>query len=136
MDRHVDGRWVIGLMAVLWCAVGCGEERFGHASVSAAVVDDSRCPEIYALSAQPGRAWLGGQIDLKAIATASHANDVLEYAWSPVLGLVEASSPNAVYTCVATGDPLMTVKVTEIAGAGSCSAEESLPVHCLGSPPP
>jgi hypothetical protein len=141
MGHHGVGRhraWVLGLMTVVSSVVGCGDEpRLGRASVSAAVVDETRCPTIYAMVAQPGQVVVGGQIDVKAIATADRASDVLTYAWSSaVAGTAGLDGANAVHNCLTAGDPLVTVKVTETAGPGVCSVEESLPVHCLMGPPP
>ena len=130
-------RLAFGLVAVVSGLAGCGDEpRLGHVTVSAAVVDNSRCPTIHAMAAEPGKAYVGSQIELRVIATAAKSNDALAYAWSPA-GIAEAASANAAYTCVTPGSQTVTVKVTEKAGPGSCSVEESLPIGCLtGQPSP
>jgi hypothetical protein len=135
MSGHVVPRrfrWAFGLLTVVSCVAGCGDEpRLGHVTVSAAVVDDSRCPAIHALAAEPGQAFVGSQIALRVIATPAKSNDALVYSWSPAAGIAEAASPNASYTCLTPGVVTVNVKVTEKVGAGSCSVEESLPVTCL-----
>lgn len=131
-------RRAFGLLAVASCVAGCGDEpRLGHVTVSAAVVDNSRCPTIQAMAAEPGQAYVGAQIALRVIATAAKPNDTLVYGWSA--GVADAAAANASYTCLTPGPATVTVKVTEKAAvekptAGACSVEQALPIACLIGP--
>jgi hypothetical protein len=124
---------MVGFLVMAAGAVGCGdnEPRYGHVVVSAAVIDESGCPDIESVVAAPMHTSVGGQIALNAIVTAGRATDTLASVWSPAAGIKQASAASTTFTCLKAGKQTLTLTTTETNRSGSCAVEASLSVVCF-----
>ncbi len=115
----------------------CGEEttvETGNAQVNGSfnVVGLNVCPVVHSYVAIPDAIEAGGSSDVQIVAS-DYDGDALSYSWTATSGSFDnAASSDAVYTCGAAGDQVLTVVVSD--GEAGCDQTVEIPVGCGGTP--
>lgn len=115
----------------------CGEEttvETGNAEVNGSfnVVGLNICPVVHSYVAIPDAIEAGGSSDVQIVAS-DYDGDALSYSWTATSGSFDnAASSDAVYTCGAAGEQVLTVVVSD--GEAGCDQTVEIPVGCGGTP--
>jgi hypothetical protein len=92
-----------------------------------------QCPLITSISATSLQAPLGGAINI-GVVVSDLDGDSVSYSWSASpsgLGSFGAQAANTTFTCLAVGNPQLSIAVTD--GICGDSLTNAIPIHCVGA---